>query len=197
MLILGSEEKKSEVGTIVAGTIAYLACKNGDYVGALYNNERKISYFPFKLGMYNIEKILSSYEKMVESTKESYIEQTLKYIAEKIRRRMIIFIITDLAGLEKITDNTIKKLQVVNDIVFININDAYMTGQKAFDMEEGLYIPKMLLEDKKLHELEMENRNKIYENCVNRFKKYGINVETIDSEGEIIDKIIKLLNKNK
>ena len=42
---------KKEIAIMSAGTMAYLASKNGDYVGATYDRDGLISYFPFKEGL--------------------------------------------------------------------------------------------------------------------------------------------------
>ena len=50
-----------------------------------------------------------------------------------INRKMVIFVITDLDGLEQIEGSILKRLVAYHDMLFININDAYMTGEKAYD----------------------------------------------------------------
>ena len=102
-----SDENKKDVALMSAGTIAYLANKNGDYVGAIYNKENSVSYYPFKTGIYNIEKILSIYDCDVQKTNYSYLENSLEYISKHIKKRMIIFIITDLEGMDRVQENII------------------------------------------------------------------------------------------
>lgn len=192
-----SNEPKREVALMSAGTIAYLANKNGDYVGAIYDKENAIQYHPFNSGIYNIEKILSNYEKDTKMASTSNIEKTLEYIMGHIRKRMIIFIFTDIAGMEKISENTIKKLSTIHDVLFVNINDATMTGNMAYDVENSAYIPSMILDNTKLHELEKKVREELYENCAKKIEKYRVSITTIDNSKEIVKKIINLLERHR
>lgn len=90
------EEEKLDVSIMSAGTLAYLAHRNGDYVGAIYNEDGFIKYYPFKSTEYNIERILSCYARDASKTNNSDLEKSLEYINKNIKKRMIIAIVTDL-----------------------------------------------------------------------------------------------------
>lgn len=188
---------KKEIAIMAAGTMAYLANKNGDYVGAVYDKEGLISYFPFREGLINIERILSSYDSDSEKTENTSLEKSLNYINKFIKKRMIIFIITDLEGLENISEDILKKLSLRHDVLIININDAYMTGKNAYDIENEMYIPKMFLEDKKLYELEKKAKEELYAKCEKKCKKYKISIATISNNQEITNKTIELLERHR
>ena len=192
-----SLESKNDVASMTAGTVAYLASKNGDYIGAIYNKENSIQYFPLKLGLFNIEKILTNYEKDIKNTMNSDIEKSLEYISNNVNRKMVIFVITDLSGMESIKDTTLKKLSIMHDVLFVNINDAYMTGNNAYDVDTQNYIPQILLKDKKLHELERKVKQDKYEKIQEKLKTFRIQAETINSNKEIITKTINLLERHK
>ena len=192
-----SDENKKDVALMSAGTIAYLANKNGDYVGAIYNKENSVSYYPFKTGIYNIEKILSIYDCDVQKTNYSYLENSLEYISKHIKKRMIIFIITDLEGMDRVQENIIKRLATVHDVMFININDANMLGNNVYDIENSIYIPSLILQDNKLHELEKKMKEDMYNKCLKKFEKYRVSVQTIDCNKEIVVKIINLLERHR
>lgn len=190
-----SNESKKDVSILTAGTISYLANKNGDYVGAVYNKNDEISFFPFKEGLFNIEKILSNYDSDVDCSDSSYLNKALEYLTKNIKRRMIVFIITDMKGMDSVKEQTLKRLSGQHDVLAINITDADMTGDNAFDIEENSYIPRLILEDPKLHELEekmkkeMENKNK------KMFEKNRISTTSISKTDEIVPKIIELLER--
>ncbi len=190
-------ESKKDVSIITAGSIAYLANKNGDYVGAVYNKNNEISFFPFREGLFNIERILSNYEKDIEGDDNSYIENSLEYLSKNLKRRMIIFIITDIKGMNTISEQTLKRLSCVHDVLAINISDTDMTGESAFDVEENGYIPRFILEDKKLHELEKKMKEEMYSKATKMFEKNRITLTTINSDSEITPKIIELLERHR
>lgn len=191
------KEGKKEVAIISAGTLAYLANKNGDYVGAIYEKKGGIEFYPFKSGLHNIEKILTDYESKLEEVEISSIENSLKYISENVRRRMIIFVFTDLDGMEKVKESTLKVLSTLHDVMFVNINDGYIYGDLAYDVENDKYIPEIFLNDNKLYEIEKNIKEELYSKCIEKLKKYNISTTTIESCQESVIKIIELLEEHK
>ena len=188
-------EPKKEVALMSAGTIAYLVNKHGDSISAIYRNNNKIKYFPFKTGLYNIENILNSYEKNID--KDSNLEDLIEYVLKFIRRRMIIFIITDIDGMANISEETLKKLSLLNDVMFINISDALMYGNNSYDIDKDEYIPDFILNDEKLKNIELELKDNIYKQTNEKFKKYKIITTTINNQKDIVSDIFKLLERRK
>lgn len=189
-------EEKKEVALMTAGTLAYLANKNGDYVGAVYNSNN-IVYHQLKMGLYNIEKILNEYNADVEKADNSNLEKSLDYIVKHIKKRLIIFVITDIDGIENISKNTLEQLTYLNDVMFINVNDADITGSKGFNIDSNKYIPELIFKDKKLQEYELKMKKQMYENAERKLKKYGISMVSIESNSEVPLKIINLLERHR
>ena len=188
-------DSKKDVALMTTGTISYLVDKHGDSVSAIYNGKNGIKLFPFKTGLYNIEKILNSYEKEIGI--ENNLENLINYVLKFIRRRMIIFIVTDIDGMSKLSEDILRKLSLLHDVMFINISDALMTGYNAFDVDENSYIPDYILDDEKLKDIELEIKTKIYEETKNKFKKYKITTTTINKQKDIVNDVIKLLERRK
>lgn len=189
-------EEKKEVALMTAGTLAYLANKNGDYVGSVYNSNN-IVYHQLKMGLYNIEKILNEYNADVEKADKSNLEKSLDYIVKHIKKRLIIFVITDIDGIENISKNTLEQLTYMNDVMFINVNDADITGSKGFNIDSNKYIPELIFKDKKLQEYELKMKKQMYENAERKLKKYGISMVSIESNSEVPLKIINLLERHR
>lgn len=188
-------DSKKDVALMATGTIAYLVDKHGDSISAIYNGKDNIKLFPFKTGLYNIEKILNSYESEIDA--ENSLEDLISYVLKFIRRRMIIFVITDIDGMSNISENTLKKLSLLHDVMFINISDALMTGYNAFDIDQDSYIPDYILEDEKLKDIELEIKSKIYDETKERFKRYKIVTTTINKQKDIVNDVLKLLERRK
>lgn len=188
-------ESKKEVALMATGTIAYLVDKHGDSVSAIYRAEKNIRLFPFKNGLYNIEKILNSYEKEIDSNNN--LEELVEYVLKFIKRRMIVFVVTDIDGMSNISEETLRKLSLLHDVMFINISDALMTGYNAFDIDQNSYIPDYILEDEHLKEIELEIKTKIYEETKEKFKKYKIVTTTINQQKNIVNDVFKLLERRK
>lgn len=188
-------DSKKEVALMATGTIAYLVDKHGDSISAIYNGKDNMKLFPFKTGLYNIERILNSYEREIDT--ENNLEKLINYVLKFIRRRMIIFVITDIDGMSNISENTLKKLSLLHDVMFINISDALMTGYNAFDIDQDIYIPDYILEDEKLKDIELEVKSKIYDETKEKFKKYKIVTTTINKQKDIVNDVFKLLERRK
>ena len=188
-------ESKKEVALMVTGTIAYLVEKHGDSIGAIYQAKENIKLFPFKTGLYNIEKILNSYEKEIDA--KNNLENLINYVLKFIRRRMIIFVVTDIDGMSNISEEILRKLSLLHDVMFVNVSDALMTGYNAFDVDQDRYIPDYILEDEKLKEIEIEIKTKIYEETKEKFKKYKIVTTTINKQKHIVNDVFKLLERRK
>ena len=160
-------EPKKDVTLMTLGTIAYLINKNGDSISAIYNSNMGMKYLPFRTGLFNIERILTSYEKNIYE--ENNLNNLIRYVLKSINKKMIIFIITDIDGIKNITEENLKKLSLLHDVMIINISDALMTGDNSYDVEQKEYIPNYLLQDDVLKKMELELKKRMYEETKEKF----------------------------
>ena len=93
--------------------------------------------------------------------------------------------------------NTLEQLTYMNDVMFINVNDADITGSKGFNIDSNKYIPELIFKDKKLQEYELKMKKQMYENAERKLKKYGISMVSIESNSEVPLKIINLLERHR
>lgn len=190
-------EEKKDVALLAAGTLAYMVSQNGDYVSATLVKEGKVSFHPFKTGLFNLEMILAEYDRAVTMDNHSSIETSLEYIARNLRRRMIILIVTDTDGIMDISDSTIKQLRVMHDILLVNVCDADLFGKKVFDMNSDTYLPAFFTEDKKLAKIDRSLTQQSIRQCDDKLKRLGISNIPINSGADMDEKIAELLDKHK
>ena len=188
---------KYEVALYTAGTIAYIANGNGDYIASIYSKGNEIKYLPFKQNLYNIEYILNCYNSDMKIDNNKNINDALEYVLKFINKRMIIFVITDLDGLENINIGLLKALSMKNDILFININDNVMFDKNSYDLDNEEYIPSLFLNNEKLREVELNEKEMIYKNAEKELLKYNITLVDIDGYNDITGKVIELLERHK
>lgn len=212
-------EIKKELALNIGGILGYLAAKNGDNVGAIYNRRGLIQYHQLRTGTNNIERILTTYDKEQFDDYEADLEKSLEYIVKNMRRKMIIFVISDATGIRDVSDSTLKKLTGQHDVLFIRIGDADYTNvavdiekrgfalkpkakthqeqihnfHVAYDMEKDIYIPEYITRNKKLMKIEQETKQKLDESNADKLLQYRIISTEIDCDEEMIDKIVKLL----
>lgn len=192
-----ANENKKQVALYAGGTLAYLAAQNRDNVGAIYNRNGMIQFFPLRVGMNHLEHILTSYCHESFSHYDGDLNKTLDYIIKNIPKRMIIFLITDAGGIHNIPENTLKKLCVQHDLLVVNIGDATLTGMHSFDVKKGSYVSDYISNNKKLMRLEEQVRQKTaYENTRKLIQHQIVSIE-INSENEIVDKSMELLERHK
>ena len=110
---------------------------------------------------------------------------------------MIIFVITDISGINNIKVNTLKKLNQRHNVLVININDNLMAGKDVYDIIEKEYIPDFLLNDNRLQELEIHVKKQILDENKRKLKRNRVSSISISSTKEINHKIIKLLEEHK
>jgi len=189
----GNMEIKKDIALDVGGMLGYLAGKNGDNIGALYNRNGLIQFYQLRTGLYNVERILSAYDKEEFSGYEGNLEKSLDYIIKNIKRKMIVFVITDVAGIHKISENTLKRLTCQHDVLFISIGDANLTDGKSFDMDGDSYVPDYISGNKKLMQLEADAKKNISEENESKLLQYRIVSVEVNSEEESADKVIELL----
>lgn len=193
----GSGENKKEVALNAGGTLGFLSAQNGDNVGAIYNRNGMIQFFPLRMGLTNLERILTAYDREDFSGYDSDLNKTFEYIIRNVSKRMIIFVVTDAVGIHKTDENTLKKLRFFHDVLFVNIGDANLTGKKTYDVKKSVYISDYIARNRKLMKLELETKKKVFEENTKKLLKHQIVCAQVDSEDEIVDKTMELLERHK
>ncbi len=189
-------ESKKKVALFVAGTMGYLAIKNNDYVGMAFANPHKFEYKPFKYNLYNLEEYLCDYEKYAD-IKDVDLNDLLEFVYKNIAKKMIIFIITDINGIDSLKTNLLKQVNQRHDLLVVNINDNFMTGDDVYDVNNDNYIPDFILNDSKLYNIESQIKNNIIDKNLARLKRNNISMVSISGTKEISYKLIKLLEEHR
>ncbi len=186
-------QSKKDIALYTAGTIGYLAISNGDYVGMAYSILDKVIYKPFKYNLYRLEQYLSEYDFHSSQKNNVGLSKTLEYVFQNVSKRMIIFVITDIEGINSISEELLRKINQVHDLLFINIRDNFMFGDDIYDLDESKYIPPFLLQNKKLYMHEQEIRKKLTKENSQKLHKYRNCLVSLSSKREIPQKILELL----
>lgn len=197
-------QEKRHVALLSAGVLSYLINHNGDYVGALMSTGQSLKMFPFKTGLANIEEILVNYHKYVIQENKSSLDDALEYLIRHFRKNMILILVTDLQGIQRVPDNVWKKVKIMNDVMVVTVSDTTLdskTEKKSkgktgvYSVEKQNYLPAFFTEDKKLVQLQENNRKRVYEEAMEKLKKYGINHVSISREEEIEQAMVAFLKR--
>ena len=190
-------EIKKDVALFAGGTIAYMAYCNGDFVGSLYNIDGKMRFFPLRTRLYDIENFLVNYDKDVQKSNKSDLNKTLEYLMKNFRRKMVVFVISDMNGISKVSEPIIKKLVCQHDLIFININDADLTGGQSFKVDKNRYVPTFISSNKKLAEMEKKMKAEIKEKNEKMLIHHAIISTNLGSKENITYKITELLERHR
>ena len=194
---------KRDICINTAGTLAYLANRNGDYTAAIYMNNGNPHFFPFKQSLFHIENYLTYYEEELKrlsikkrKKEKNNINESIQYIINYMSKKSISFIISDLSGIEEMDEDLIKSLSYRNDIMIIIVKDISPFSNKAYDIENRKYFAPMISKSRKLAKIDALEKEKVFEELASKYKKYCITMISIESEEEIVLKIIELLKKH-
>lgn len=190
-------EEKRDVGLISGGTLAYMVNGNGDYVAATFCDNKGIKFFPFKMGLMNIENILASYQRSVTYDNTSSLNKPLEYIIRNIRRRMIIVIVTDMEGILNVNDSLMRQLVLTHDVLLVNVSDADIFGKKVYGVNKENYLPAFITESKRLRRLQQKKKEELISKCDDKLKHFGIAMATVNTVSRVDASLIELLEKHK
>ena len=191
---------KRDICLNVVGTLAYLAYKNGDYTGAIYMDNDHPKFFPLKQTLFSIENYLTYYDEDLKNqtikSKKKYtnsLNDSIKYLTSYMNRKSIIFIVTDMNGLDELSEDSLRLLSYRNDIMAIQIDDIDLFESKSYDVDSRRYFSSMFLKSKKLQKMNEEIKREISLKNIDKLKKYRISMVNIGSMDDVVPKIIELL----
>lgn len=190
-------EDKSELAVDIFGTIAYLVDKHGDDFALMQDTDSGTFFSYFRNGAAHFETLMSQCRQNMSKGGKAGPAGMLDYISENMRRKMVIILITDLVGMESLNDKVMKKISVNNDLLVINIEDAFMYGYDVFDIEKNRYEDDYTAHRDKLLQAEKRDREKRFLKTNELFKRYGVSTVSLAKESEIIEKVIELFERHR
>ena len=137
-------QEKKNVALMAAGTLACMVSANGDYISATYSDKSSIRHFPFKTGLFNVENIMAAYDRDTSMDNDSDLSAALEFISKNIRRKMIMLIVTDMDGMNRLSGRLLKQLKATNDILLIcaekmkSVGITYQIIDSTEDMDEKI-----------------------------------------------------------
>jgi hypothetical protein len=157
----------------------------------------KVLLFPLRNRLYDIEHFLAQYDKDVKSSNTSDLNKTLEYLLKNFRRKMIVFVITDIKGASEVSEAVLKKLICQHDILFVQVNDADLTGGRSFKVENNRYLPRFVTMNKKLASMEKNIKKKITEENEKKLMHHAILSTNVSGKDDITMKITELLERHR
>ena len=190
-------ESKTELFLMTFGTIAYLVSKNGADFGMSYSKDGRTDISYFRSGTEHLEKLLYDFEKVVGENSGAGLDDTVRDVANSAKKRMIMFILTDIEGLSQLREDTIRGITKNHDLFIICFEDAYLTGDMVYDNDDHSYIDFFFSHNKALHEEEVRQRKEILEHASEVCKNSRACFTTISRQEDIVDRTVNLFERHR
>lgn len=189
---------KADIALMSMGVIGYLLGRQGSDVGFACTTQKGITTTPFKSGGICVEELLRTYGANIFEDHHTDLNALIMDILQSFpTRRMIIFVITDIAGLKAVNNVTLSRMTEKNDVYFICIDDAPVTGPRVYDRIGEEYIDRFLAGSRSLKKAEEEEKNKI----LNRFKHDALRnrvvLERVSTESAVVDTVLNLFERGR
>ena len=105
--------------------------------------------------------------------------------------------ITDMDGISRVSEPCLKRLRTRHDVLFVNISDLGLTGNKVYDVDGRRYVPNFISGNRRLAQLEAKRRQEIQESNARKLIKFGVSSVNIDTEEQVVTKVIELLESHR
>ena len=197
-------EEKAELALLTFATIAYLLEKQGADCALSFAGRAATHVSYFRSGMDHIESELRSYEAELTGIPHETIDRVLDRAADQLRRRMIVVVITDLAGLASMNERLVKKLTFNNDLLVICLEDAMLSSGalkagtgKVFDVDDGRYAGSFFSGSRRLQRAEKEDRRKRLEDAQRLLVRYHAGLTMVNGEEELLGRVMELFERQR
>lgn len=190
-------ESKADIAVTALGVLGFLADRHSDDFALLHSSPRGYEFSYFRSGAMHFETLLHDYDRDVRQAGRYSLPELLSYISENIRRRMVICVITDLDGLDRVDERLVKTLTVNNDLLLLCLEDAYLTEAGAFNLDAGDYEDPFFAGNTRLREAEERARRQVLDRVETLSKRYRVPLTSLSDEESVVDRIVELFDRTK
>jgi uncharacterized protein (DUF58 family) len=187
---------KQEIITEVCAVIAFSASQNNDKIGIIFFSDKIEKYIPPKKGKSHILRIIRELIEFKPENKNTDLEVALKYMTNVIKKRSVVFLISDFYANQNYRD-ALKIANKKHDLVALRIVDKVEAELppiglvKLRDNETGkiLWVD---TSDKNFRRQLTANRLKFEDELKETFNKSGIDATNIYTHEGYIKPLMNL-----
>lgn len=191
---------KEDIIILLAGVLATLALKHGDFVGMVSGNAEHTTYLPLKTGNMHAEQVLQQIKKDIQpdSPKSNLLSQ-LEYVARNLRRKMIIVVISDEVSLDEPAQAVVRRLRAQHEILWLRVADADLSKPQVLADVESLEtpIPAFIRENPKVTAAFKAAEGDETRQFTQTLNRLAISSEQVGSEQEAVTKVYRLLERHR
>lgn len=195
-----SGDNKRDVSVMTAGVLSYIALKHGDLVGLVAGDSRSNTYLPFKGSNPHVEQLLQHiYTSTSLTAAPSRIVNQLEYIAQNLRRKMMLVVITDESELTAEHQYVLRRLRARHEIVWITIGDAsgLSKANNFYDIDELASLPYFIRKQKRLYGAFAAYQKQLRTSRTKLLDRLGIVSGYIAGDADVVNGLFKLLERQR
>jgi len=196
----GSRERTMrELSTEIAATLAFSAIENNDKIGVIFFSDQVERYIPPKKGRAHTLGIIRTLLELKPRHTRTNIAAAVEYLMRVQKRRSIAFLISDFLDDETRFAQPLLIAKGRHDLVAIQLQDALMTQLprvgllKVRDAETG-YEQIIDTSSSRIRKAYRDWWQKRTETLSTTFKKNGIDVATIATDGDYVKALMTLFS---
>ena len=193
-LFASKQRFKRDLLAEVAGTLAFLAIKTNDKVGAILFTSRVEKFIPPQKGSAYVWRLIKEIFTHEESAKGTNIESALTYLNRTIKRNSIVFLLSDFmdAGYEKVLRITSSK----HDLTMIRVEDDAEKnlpdmGLASFTDPESGEICQVNTSSRRVRRLWQEERQKKEQDIKSICSRCGVSLIELNTNQSAIKPLMR------
>jgi len=188
------ERMKGEIGVEICALLAFSAIKNNDKVGLIIFTDKVEKFVPPRKGKSHVLRVLRELLYFRPEEKKTDISAALEYLSRVIRRRSVVFLISDF-----LSSNYEQALRIANkkhDIVGIHIVDPReleLPGIGYIELEDAETGEEILLNtsDREIRRLFSQRTNEAMLQREKLFKSMNVDSIVIRTDESYFEPLIK------
>ena len=190
-------EPKSTLTLTAFGTLAYLVDRFGADYTLLRGNGGSLEYGFFRSGMEHLQGLLHAYEKVIETEQTNRLTDLMQYAFDHIPKKMIIIVLTDMEGLSRLSPRLIERVTHQNDLMVINITDAFLSSNGSYDLGKERYAETFLMNMRSLAKEEQTFRKDLLARTEEMLATYRAQMTSIGAEAQIVDRVVQMFQMHR
>lgn len=114
---------KSEIATEIAATLAFSATQNNDKIGLILFSDQIELYIPPKKGKSHVLRIIREILEFEPKSKKTSITNVLKFVSQIMKKKAIVFLISDFVSDEDSYEHNLKIVGKKHDVTGVRVYD--------------------------------------------------------------------------
>lgn len=198
-----SGESKRDIAVLAAGVLASVAQSQSNLVSLTAGNSKDIYRLPLKGTSVHIERILQYiHTRTTLESPESDLTKVLEYVGRTTKRRLLLVIISDTLQFAAAQEKLLRRMAAQHELLFLSVEDLNPSDdnwkhQGLYDVDKPSPLPSFVRRQVGVETAYQSFIAKEEKKARRLLKKMRISSVRMNSESEVINQVVRLLNEHK